>query len=524
MRVPQNEGQRQQAIPSDYVLKLAKVSDTVHKVTELTTSDREDHTFSGIMFNIETQHDLPLAYVKVDSFWVRGALGPVSVYITNAPTPAGYRGLHDDPDSWRKVFDRNLSPSLYTLVELRLEEPLYMFAGDVYGVYIHSRQRGDQAIVYDNTQRSSAPSRQDGVFKVQTQGMAHVSSIPFMNAAPWGWGRGWRNNREFVGKVSYGIKFQLWKPDQETHSTYPASFREVVFILLAGQHRDSSILSWLPVEMVFYIINKLNYNDCPGSPEPKHKKGLRALSFVRSKSAQPQKVQSAVISESDNAEQVHTPPPPARRPSFSFLNKVARRLSFSSRRRERSSVDKADSAPDISERSNDHSSSSSSSSSQKNESNVAFVPLPQSESAPLRPEMVELAAPAQDILDTMAEAKTNEACDHTLDVESPSEPLADSDEPRINAVIDGDYASPSDVTDTASPSSLFSFLESRSSAGLAKQPDESSQHEMPGDCQPNDIAESPTQNTSGSSSLFEFLANQTKSASESKDLDAGSST
>ena len=38
------------------------------------TDQYEDHTFSGIMFDIKT-NKLPLEYIEVSSIWVRGDLG-----------------------------------------------------------------------------------------------------------------------------------------------------------------------------------------------------------------------------------------------------------------------------------------------------------------------------------------------------------------------------------------------------------------------------------------------------------------
>jgi hypothetical protein len=45
--------------------------------------------------------------------------------------------------------------------------------------------------------------------------MAHLNPEPFLGQSPWGggWGNGWRNNREFVGRLSYGVKWLLWTPE-----------------------------------------------------------------------------------------------------------------------------------------------------------------------------------------------------------------------------------------------------------------------------------------------------------------------
>ena len=47
------------------------------------------------------------------------------------------------------------------------------------------------------------------VVSIIMPGMADLTSQPFSNQSPWGghWGgNGWRQNREFVGRLTYGIK------------------------------------------------------------------------------------------------------------------------------------------------------------------------------------------------------------------------------------------------------------------------------------------------------------------------------
>jgi hypothetical protein len=44
------------------------------------TKDREDHTFNGIMFDLEVPDVVPIDIVRIDSVWVRGELGPMTVW------------------------------------------------------------------------------------------------------------------------------------------------------------------------------------------------------------------------------------------------------------------------------------------------------------------------------------------------------------------------------------------------------------------------------------------------------------
>ena len=85
------------------------------------------------------------------------------------------------------------------MVELVFTEPVKLRPGQGCGFYVHSALPGDEAIVYDN-QRSSV-TYQDRCFKVMP-GLAHLSNKPFGKRGFWG--RPWRTNREFVGRVNYG--------------------------------------------------------------------------------------------------------------------------------------------------------------------------------------------------------------------------------------------------------------------------------------------------------------------------------
>ena len=90
----------------------------------------------------------------------------------------------------------NHEPSPETAVELKLNQPIRLKPGEKCGLYVHSALPGDQAIVYDD-QRYRV-TYEDACFKV-FPGLAHLSNRPFGTRGFWG--RPWRNNREFVGKV-----------------------------------------------------------------------------------------------------------------------------------------------------------------------------------------------------------------------------------------------------------------------------------------------------------------------------------
>ena len=52
------------------------------------------------MFNVEVLDDLPVDHVQINSIWVRGALGDMSIYTT----PEGWEGKHERGKEWIKLY------------------------------------------------------------------------------------------------------------------------------------------------------------------------------------------------------------------------------------------------------------------------------------------------------------------------------------------------------------------------------------------------------------------------------------
>ena len=213
-------------------------------------NNHEDHTFSGIMFDIIVKDLLPVQYLELSQVWVRGALGNLTVWMTEG----SHERVFDQPDRWHNIFEGTRDPSS-TLVPLEIDPPLCLPAGQVIGLYVHSTRPGDQSIVYDNQRHQI--SHEDHFIQV-TSGCAHLVPRPFDSRGNWGWG--WRPKREFVGKVSYGIKYLLWKPEQTVHSRFPVSFERAITTVMCCARRAESPLSILPPEVVFFIINMCSWN------------------------------------------------------------------------------------------------------------------------------------------------------------------------------------------------------------------------------------------------------------------------
>jgi hypothetical protein len=203
----------------DGALQLdATEKELVHESFVVDTRDHEDHTFCGVMFDAECCTSLPAEYIEISSVWVRGHLGPMTVWVT----PNTFARKQEDEERWTKIYSGTHAAKPRDYTELRLEKAIRLTPGEKCGVYVHSALPGDEGIVYDN-QRSHV-TYQDRVLKLHP-GFAHLSNRPFGTRGFWG--RPWRSNREFVGRMEYGVRWRMWQPN-EIHRTFPVGFQKAV--------------------------------------------------------------------------------------------------------------------------------------------------------------------------------------------------------------------------------------------------------------------------------------------------------
>lgn len=298
----------------------------MHEKVTVDTTDREDHTFCGIMFPIKCKDILPVSQVVINSFAVRGALGPITVWVTNDDTNTASETTRSrvnrdatqnrntsrynlrnvvplvnkrrssavstsekhnqtskislKPHHWTKVYSQTHVQSYrnYTTLDIS-SNPIIIKPNQVRGIYIHSTLDGDQAIVYDNRHKEKT---HDDTFITVLPGRSHVSCEAFGTVPLWGYGSAWRDNREFVGKISYGVVYKLWNP-HEYKNFAGDKFRQSVRTIFAGQRRWESPLSRLPDDVIYYILNMCRwdwsgdgYEDCLD-----HKKKCRKENYLR---------------------------------------------------------------------------------------------------------------------------------------------------------------------------------------------------------------------------------------------------
>ena len=227
------------------------------------TQDREDHSFCGVFFDLSPSDELPLSYVEVTSIWVRGDLGPCTIWTT----PDGHGGVPGarnpaskvyEQDAWRCVYERDHGPSFDEFVEMRLDEPVRLERGKKTGFYVHSKSQGDRAVVYDDQRYGTRGVVDDGRLVIWPA-VAHLSCRPFGRRAPWG-GDALRSNRLFVGRVAYGVRWLLWNPEPRCHARFPAGFRQAVETMVLCARRPGCELSRLGDEVIFYIMNKCGWD------------------------------------------------------------------------------------------------------------------------------------------------------------------------------------------------------------------------------------------------------------------------
>jgi hypothetical protein len=234
---------------------------------------------SGIMFPIRAKAVLPVQHIVLKSIAVRGQLGSLTVWITNEDEQVDAQGRFQTrltPRHWTQIYAQKHAPSQSRYQTLEFAQPVLLYPGQVRGIYIHSTRGGDDAIVYDDSDPRIAPHvpRYQDPFLSIHSGKAHLSPTAFGQMPIWGWGNAWRDRREFVGQIQYGAVYQLWNP--QIHQQFGPSFRDATTSLLALQRRDGCVMSSLPDECIYYILNMCRWDWFSDSAEAiKHEKRQR---------------------------------------------------------------------------------------------------------------------------------------------------------------------------------------------------------------------------------------------------------
>ncbi|KAJ1451249.1 hypothetical protein M885DRAFT_530142 [Pelagophyceae sp. CCMP2097] len=237
----------------------------------LETRDDDDHTFHGIIFDIELAGRVPIEYVDVEGVGVRGALGRTRVlgvlggFARSAP--GGQRSVFLQPPSqWTVLFDAHAAPARgHALRDLPFSKPMRLSAGTStkLGVYVHAESL--DGVVYNN-QRHRGVTLEDAHVRILS-GVAHTGGALFAPVGYWG-DSAWRPLREFVGCVRYSVRVKLWTPQSDAQ--FEPKFRKMVRAMLlcrasSIRHHAKTALGALPIEALYFV---LSYCSHAWPPEP----------------------------------------------------------------------------------------------------------------------------------------------------------------------------------------------------------------------------------------------------------------
>lgn len=206
------------------------------------------------MFDVEARNEIPIQQLQIFSFWIRGRLGKITIWYTSE----SYRNRFDLSNYWTKIYDSEveLKPSA-EFTELRLLQPLILPPGGRYGVYIHS-STDPNAIVYDDER--NPVTFENSVLRVHS-GLANISPVPFSTEEPLpGWHWPWRPRREFVGKISFGVKYILWRPLKDIHQQFNQTFRRGVEAFFLCCTSRKGFLKFMIRDVTYLILNMLPFD------------------------------------------------------------------------------------------------------------------------------------------------------------------------------------------------------------------------------------------------------------------------
>mmetsp|Transcript_29191 Transcript_29191/g.69161 ORF Transcript_29191/g.69161 Transcript_29191/m.69161 type:complete len:319 (+) Transcript_29191:74-1030(+) len=234
-------------------LALSPASSTLWHDEHTAASDGDDHTFNGVMFDVDCRSELPVDTLYLRSVSVRGQLGEVSVYTKEGTYYEDFERKH----AWTRIYCAFHEPSPMRLVKLEFQSPIAIQAGGTAALYIHSTLvwdgMGMAAIVYNNQRhRATIENR----FMTVSPALAHTASEAFSRSGFWG--MAWRPRREFVGSIDYAVRWRLWTPENSRH--FNPQFREAVRTLLLVHRFGKSGIASLSPDMLFYIFNFLRHD------------------------------------------------------------------------------------------------------------------------------------------------------------------------------------------------------------------------------------------------------------------------
>ncbi len=228
-----------------------------------------EHSFNGVMFDIEAKEPFE---ISVHSVHVGGMLGTMSVFACSESWCGDERSLHQynaygrqdyairDGNSWERVYHSAHKPMWDSTTEIKFDKPIVLLPGTRRGIYVHSALPDDLGLQYQSTRHGTEIADQDAHIRI-IPGVGHTSSVPFDREYGW-----YRYPRSLAGRLGYEATLRTWAP--RYHKQFPDPLKLAVKTMMLAQKRKGSILSLLPVELVYHVMENCEWDAFGSSAAP----------------------------------------------------------------------------------------------------------------------------------------------------------------------------------------------------------------------------------------------------------------
>lgn len=222
-----------------------------------------NHTFNGIMFDIESMTDYPS--IEILGFQVGGLLGPTKILVAKSSWKQCFtqnfyhevKPILNISEKFEELFSDEVmgNQDARKITSIYLPKPFLLKPRDCIGFYIHCQTHHDQSLHYHTSCNSSELLCQDSLLGIKV-GLAKVGILPFGRSL---WGEpGWRTARAFCGSILYRPLRMVWSA--QTHDSFPKNFQSVVSFLFVEWETEGTLWSSLACEDIYCIVQHMEWN------------------------------------------------------------------------------------------------------------------------------------------------------------------------------------------------------------------------------------------------------------------------
>ena len=206
-----------------------------------------NHSFNGIMFDLQN--------IGIDDVLVAGLCfgGEIGNYQIFAHMEGSCLECVRDADAWKLIDEGFSNPSPNHFVEIAA--PIRLSAGKIMALYVHSSLQNDRGIMYNAYRGPECGANDD---------LRILSGVARLGVTPFGAGGWYRQNRGFAGTVEYRRCRLTW--NFRDHKRFSLEMRRAIFTMLLCHNRSDCIVSLLPYECLYHILEHLYWRDWPQDP------------------------------------------------------------------------------------------------------------------------------------------------------------------------------------------------------------------------------------------------------------------